>query len=157
MRSVIVFSFLFSVLCVRAQDTLDVFFSNDFAVDGKGSSSQWDKTQWVSLTQLDAGGEGYDTRFKILYSQKGIYVLFQGSDRKVTSTYFHDFDDMYNADVFEVFFHTDPLEPVYFEYEINPHDKELVLLIPNMEGRETHGLQPGWRSTSKRTRTPTCA
>lgn len=148
MRFTFMCCLLLSMRSVSAQDTLDVFYSDDFAVDGKGSASSWDKTQWVSLTQLDGGAAGYDTRFKLLYSQKGIYVLFHGLDRKITSTYFRDFDDMYNADVFEVFFHPNPLQPVYFEYEINPHDKELVLLIPNLEGR-FYGWQP-WHYEGER-------
>ena len=66
--------------------------------------------------------------------------MFSGLDKKVTSTYYNDFDDMYNADVFEVFFHPEPQTPVYFEYEINAYDKELVLLIPNLDGKIM-----GWR------------
>lgn len=124
----------FGCLSAVGQDTLEVHPVSDFIPDGKGSASAWDRAAWVDLTQLDEGVTGYETRFKILHSEKGIYVLFHGLDRKVTSTYYQDFDDMYNADVFEVFFHPDPKQPAYFEYEINPHDKELVLLIPNFDG-----------------------
>lgn len=143
MKSVL-FSFLiFCGLPLFAQqdsDTLDVMQTEDFVIDGMGQNAKWYSTSWVPLTQLDPGVEGYTTRFKILYSRKGIYVLFQGLDKKVTSTYKKDFDDLYNADVFEVFFHPRPERPLYFEYEINAHDKELVLLIPNNDGKFM-----GWR------------
>lgn len=112
---------------------------NDFSVTGKGDNEVWQKTNWVTLKKLDAGGKNYESKFKILYSQKGIYVLFSGDDDRITSTYESDFDDLYNADVFEVFFHPDKQVPAYFEYEINPLDKELVLLILN-----THGKFAGW-------------
>lgn len=122
-----------AVLSVRAQDPLPVKPTHDFTIDGRGSNLAWDQASWVALNQIDEGVKGYTSRFKILYSQKGIYVLFHGIDKKVTSTYYKDFDDMYNADVFEAFFHPEPRTPIYFEYEINAHDKELVLLIPNLD------------------------
>ena len=61
--------------------------------------------------------------------------MFAGNDLKSTSSYTKDFDDLYNADVFEVFLHPDPGTPLYFEYEVSPKDKELVLLIPNLDGK----------------------
>lgn len=124
---------LLTVFNAGAQDPLPVKPTRDFTIDGKGSHEAWNQAAWVELKQLDEGVTGYTSRFKILYSTKGIYVLFHGIDQKVTSTYYHDFDDMYNADVFEAFFHPEPRTPIYFEYEINAHDKELVLLIPNLD------------------------
>jgi hypothetical protein len=125
---------------IFAQEPLAVKPTDDFTVDGGGTNPAWAQTSWLPLNQLDAGVEGYDTKVKILYSGKGIYVLFSGIDKKITSNYYNDFDDMYNADVFEVFFHPEPQTPVYFEYEINAYDKELVLLIPNLDGKIM-----GWR------------
>jgi len=103
----------------------------DFTVDGKGENPEWKKTQWVSLNKIDNGGKEYESKFKILYSATGLYVLFSGEDDKITSSYKNDFDNLFTADVFEVFFHPDPSEPIYFEYEISPLEKELVLLILN--------------------------
>lgn len=131
-----------------AQDTLTVNKTTDFVPDGSGSAAAWDAAEWITLTQLDSGVAGYTTRCKILYSGKGVYVLFHGMDKKITSTYFNDFGDLYQADVFEVFFHTDPQQPLYFEYEINAHDKELVLLIPNLGGK-FYGWQP-WHYQGER-------
>lgn len=105
----------------------------DFSITGKGSASQWENTEWVSLQKLDPG-ENYDSRIKMLYSETGIYVLFYGQDKKINTDYQTDFEDLFMGDVFEVFFHTEPSHPLYFEYEINPLNKELVLLIPNFDG-----------------------
>ncbi len=123
-----------------SNDTLTVIKTNDFRIDGAGKNKAWDNASWIYLPQLDAGVENYDTRFRIMYSTTGIYVLFAGNDKKISSTYKEDFSDMYNADVFEVFFHPEPQTPLYFEYEINAFDKELVLLIPNLDGKIM-----GWR------------
>jgi hypothetical protein len=107
----------------------------DFTVTGKGESPEWQKTQWTALNKIDKGGKEYESKFKILYSATGIYVLFSGEDDKITSTYTKDFDNLFNADVFEVFFHPDISEPIYFEYEVSPLNKELVLLILNRNGK----------------------
>ncbi len=107
---------------------------SDFAITGNGDNAEWTKTEWLRLHKLDPQGEDYETRMKILYSAKGIYVLFDGKDNKVSTSYDQDFSDLFKGDVFEVFFHPRPTLPLYLEYEINQLNKELVLLIPNIKG-----------------------
>jgi hypothetical protein len=107
----------------------------DFSISGNGSNSQWDKAEWNKLIKLDPEGEQYPSRFKILYSTSGIYILFEGEDKKVTTKFDKDFDNLFEGDVFEVFFHPDPKIPLYLEYEINQLNKELVLIIPNLNGK----------------------
>lgn len=116
-------------------DTIPVNKTNDFIIEGSGKNTMWENASWIALDKIDTNKTSYQTKFKILYSTKGIYVLFDGSDNKITSTYQHDFENLFNADVYEVFFHPQPSTPLYFEYEISPLDKELVLLIPNLKGR----------------------
>ncbi|HEV7378337.1 MAG TPA: carbohydrate-binding family 9-like protein, partial [Dyadobacter sp.] len=81
----------------------------------------------------------YTTRVKVLYSQKGMYFLFDCEDKRLTSTIMEDFGTLFKEDVVEVFLWPDTSVPIYFEYELSPLDYELVLLIPNLKG----GLQ-GW-------------
>jgi hypothetical protein len=57
-------------------DTLTVSKCNDFSIDGKGDNSEWKKAQWTNLSKLDTGGRSYESKFKILYSQIGLYLLF---------------------------------------------------------------------------------
>jgi hypothetical protein len=122
------------------QDSLLMVYScSDFMVTGKGDHAQWQKAEWVHLNKLDKGGKDYKSRFKILYSNTGIYVLFNGEDSTITSSFTKDFDKIYKGDVFEVFFHTDDKEPVYFEYEVSPLAKELVLLLT-----QRSGIISGW-------------
>ena len=120
----------------------------DFDPTGTGDNSEWNKAEWNDLTKLDTGGKAYTTKFKILYSTKGVYVLFTGEDDKITTQYDKDFGDLYKGDVFEVFLHTDPKTPIYFEYEVNQLNKELVLLIPNLNGK-AYGWLP-WRYEKER-------
>lgn len=121
-------------------DTLKVYTTPDFSLNGKGDHANWTRTSWTSLPQIDAGVIDYAARFKILYSPTGIYVLFQGEDREIATRRTEDFEDLFTGDVFEVFLHPDPTTPLYFEYEINALGKELVLMIPNLDGK-----QMGWR------------
>lgn len=109
--------------------TIIVRSCEDFQVTGTGDHSQWKKAEWNALQKLDKGGKDYKSQFKILYSVKGIYVLFYGEDEKITSSFYKDFDKIFQGDVFEVFFHPETTEPFYFEYEISPLNKELVLLM----------------------------
>jgi hypothetical protein len=122
---------------------------DDFLISGNGDHAEWKKAEWHSLNKLDPQGRNYDTRFKILYSAKGVYVLFSGQDNKVATKYDQDFGDLFNGDVFEVFFQPDPKLPLYLEYEINQLSKELVLLIPNING-SFFGWIP-WRYEKERT------
>lgn len=106
----------------------------DFMITGDGTNSTWGRSPWTVLTKLDSGGAANKTRFKILYSQTGIYVLFEGADDKITTQNFNDNDNIFTGDVFEIFFHTDPSVPVYYEYEVNALSKELTLSISNLSG-----------------------
>ena len=153
------FIFILSIMiagsCVtaknQAQKTMPLLVKKctDFTVTGKGDNTEWTKTEWNYLTKLDSGEKIYPTKFKILYSSQGVYVLFNGDDNKISTTYDKDFDDLYKADVFEVFFHTDPSNPIYFEYEVNQLDKELVLLVPRIDGK-AYGWIP-WHYEKNRT------
>ncbi|MCO8123108.1 carbohydrate-binding family 9-like protein [Stieleria sp. TO1_6] len=113
---------------------------DDFDVSGKGDAKAWETCDWVSLNRRGDGQLDYTAQFKILYSDNGIYVLFDGSDKTLTATMQEDFLDLWNEDVFECFFWTNPKDPVYFEYEISPLGYELPILVPNLGGKFL-----GWR------------
>ncbi len=114
------------------EKVLTVKKCSDFDITGKGDDPEWKKTAWVEMKAREQAPGLYRSRFKIMYSAKGIYVLFDGKDNKI-STDLQDFSNVWEGDVFEVFFHTDLRYPLYFEYEINPLNSELVLIIPNID------------------------
>ena len=125
----------FSLTYPESDSPLVVHRCNDFLPGGKGENPEWEKSKWTNLTKIDRGGKEDNTRFKILYSSTGLYVLFNGDDERISSSFKNDFESLFKADVFEVFFHPNPAEPIYFEYEVSPLDKELVLLILNMNDK----------------------
>ena len=121
-------------------DKLTVLKTPDFEVNGKGTSTQWAKTNWVSLPQRRKDGKVYSTDAKVLYSDSCIYFLFHCQDSLITSTLKEDFANLYLEDVVEVFLWPDESMPIYFEYELSPYNYELPILVPNMKGTFL-----GWR------------
>lgn len=126
----------------------------DFAVTGAGDAPAWEKAAWEPLHSRVAGGHKHRTRFKVLYSATGLYVLMDGEDGKLTATMDEDFLDLWNEDVFEFFIWPDEKHPVYFEYEISPLGYELPIIIPNFDG-DFLGWRPwhyeGQRKTKRAT------
>ena len=113
--------------------------TDDFVVTGDGKSPNWEEADWVSLT-IQEGASDLTTRAKILYSDKGIYFLFDCEDEKLTATMTEDFSPLFKEDVVEVFLWPDQSVPLYFEYELSPLNYEWPILIPNINGRIA-----GWR------------
>ena len=112
----------------------------DFEVSGDGSAVQWKAAGWTKLTPRHGARSGYESKVKLLYSSSGIYCLFSCKDAKITSTLTEDFTNLYLEDVVEIFFWPDESVPVYFEYELSPHNYELAIIVPNR-----HGNFLGWR------------
>ncbi len=143
MNKLIFFCLMLVALGIQAQpensEALVVKKTSDFSVDGKGTAKNWETTPYIEIPKRK-GEVSYRTRFKILYSDKGIYCLYHSEDKKITSTLKEDFADIYNEDVVECFFWTDEKSPIYFEYELSPYNYELPILVPNYNGKFF-----GWR------------
>ncbi|MFN0051092.1 MAG: amidohydrolase family protein [Planctomycetales bacterium] len=115
--------------------------ADDFELTGEGKHQAWNRAEWVSLPRRTKEGKPtrdglpYETRLKLLHSKTGLYVLFDASDKKLTTTGRKDFENLWEEDVLEVFLWTDEKQPVYFEYEISPLGNELPILVPNFGGQ----------------------
>jgi hypothetical protein len=124
---------------------------DDFTVSGVGDAAAWSNTDWIALNRRPNGKHDYTSQFKMLYSDSGVYVLFDAADKILTATLQEDFLDLWNEDVFECFFWTDERHAVYFEYEISPLGYELPILVPNLEGQFL-GWRPWHYEGDKKTR-----
>ena len=113
-------------------------YTDDFIVTGEGLEIQWNKAEWLLLTPI-AGTLTYNTKAKILWSNNGIYFLFECEDTMISCSMTKDFDELYLEDVIEVFLWPDEKQVIYFEYEISPLGYELPLIVPNYEG-----IYHGW-------------
>jgi cellulose/xylan binding protein with CBM9 domain len=125
---------------VEERPLLRVKPAGDFEVTGMGEHAAWRQAEWTPLRRKEPDGPAYESRFKMLYSDSGLYFLMEGRDRKLTATMNEDFMDLWKEDVFEVFLWPDERFPAYFEYEISPLNRELPILIPNFGGEFL-----GWR------------
>ncbi|HMD81184.1 MAG TPA: carbohydrate-binding family 9-like protein, partial [Anaerolineales bacterium] len=97
------------------------------------------------------GSSTYQTRAKLLYSETGIYGMFDCPDKTITATITEDFADLWHEDVIEVFFWTDESTPLYFEYELSPLNYELPILVPNFGG-DFLGWRPWHYEDARKTR-----
>ena len=107
----------------------------DFEVTGDGSNPAWEKAAWMPLNKRQGGGQNHTARMKLLYSEKGIYALMEGTDSRLTATFDRDFENLWTEDVFEAFLWPEEKDPIYFEYEISPLNRELPIVVPNLEGK----------------------
>ena len=107
----------------------------DFDVNANPDRDPWLNVPWVKLHPWDNVVERYDTQVKLVYSDTGIYALFWCEDKHITATHTRDQADLFDEDVVELFFWTDERHPIYFEYELSPLNHELILLVPNFNGR----------------------
>jgi hypothetical protein len=113
---------------------LSITSTADFEINGDTAHHQWKYAPWIMLPQRKLTPVSYRTKVKLLYSETGIYTLFWCDDKKITATLKEDMADIYKEDVVEIFFWTDELFPLYFEYELSPLNYELAILVPNMNG-----------------------
>ena len=135
---------LMGLECMNAQTTQNAIITvkktKDFLLNGSGDAEAWKSSNFITLNKKWDNGMNYFTQFKILYSDSGIYCLFQCEDSIITSTLKEDFSDLYNEDVVEAFFWPEEKSIIYFEYELSPFNYELPILVPNYNGKFL-----GWR------------
>lgn len=153
--AIMVISALFIAVIATAQinnstPVLKVTKTADFTITGDGSNYNWSNTGWQTITERSTtllqqnkwnipadkapSTLHYSTQFKILYSDKGIYCLYQCEDSTITATLTEDYANLYDEDVVEAFFWPDTTMPLYFEYELSPLNYELPVLILNNNG-----------------------
>jgi len=110
-------------------DTALIRQTKDFTITGKGDDPAWSKASWLPFTKIDSAGRNYSSKSKMLYSKKGLYLLFAGEDDRISTKSYKDDQEIYEGDVFEFFLQTDPAKPPYFEYEINQMGRQLTLTL----------------------------
>lgn len=125
--------------------------TKDFMLNGNGNAVEWNTTDYLELPKRRNGAMDYKTKMKILYSETGIYCLYQCEDKIITSTIKADFEDIFNEDVVEAFFWPEESSIIYFEYELSPYNYELPILVPNYNGKFL-GWRPWHYEGNKKTR-----
>src|SRR5664280_2731428 len=85
-------------------DSVTIKKCQDFKITGNGTSAAWNRTGWINLIQQEPKAAPYQTKVKVLYSDKGIYFLFNCEDKKLSSTMKADNMNLWEEDVVEIFF-----------------------------------------------------
>lgn len=132
------------------KEALAIRYTTNFDISGKGDAAAWQQTTWIPLERR-RGNAPYQTRAKLLYSETGIYALFSCQDSKISATFQEDFADLWTEDVVEIFLWPNDSESIYFEYELSPLNKELPIIVPNMDG-DFLGWRPWHYEGERRTR-----
>lgn len=116
--------------------------TEDFTITGDGSAENWNRAEWHELIQRrnQAGGNNYQSKFKLLYSDTGIYLLYRNEDQILNASFEEHFSELWHEDVVEAFFWTDESTPDYFEYELSPLNYELPLIVTNLDGELIHWI-----------------
>ena len=83
--------------------TLRVPAVEDFAVNGRGDHPSWEPVPWTALNARGGVADAPQTRMKVAWSARGLYVLMDGADRRLTASFEEDFSDLWKEDVFEAF------------------------------------------------------
>lgn len=115
---------------------------DDFALTGDGRAAPWRATRWNRLHRVGGGRLDHRTRTKVLWSRRGLYVLWDCVDRRIDCSLAADDADLFTEDVAELFLWTCERHPVYFEYEISPLGFQLPIAVIN----DGHGRFHGWRT-----------
>lgn len=142
---VLMISFV-SPFYVQAQQTesssIHVKKTSDFDITGSGDNENWEKADWITLKQRTNhdGSEEMDSKFKILYSDSGIYLLYSSKDEILNASVEEDFAELWHEDVVEAFFWPDQQEKTYFEYELSPLNYELPILVSQKSGDTVHWI-----------------
>jgi len=107
---------------------------NDFELAGDGKNEAWERAEWQELNRVGDGKADFKTRAKVLYSETGIYLQVFSEDKKLTTTDIEDQGNLFAEDVIEFFVWPNEELPIYLEYEISPMNKELIIMVPNVDG-----------------------
>ncbi len=144
--TLLIFLTFFSSIGLAQEKSMDgspvtVKKTTDFELTGDGKTGNWEGTQWINIAQRKQLGALRETKFKVLYSKKGIYFLFYSEDTSLDASILADNKHLWKEDVVEVFLWPDTTKEVYFEYELSPLNYELPLMVMNIEGQR-HRWQP---------------
>ena len=144
--ALLLFLLSFSSMSLAQEKSMDnnpvvVKKTADFELTGDGKADNWETTQWVNMAQQKQLDIPKETKFKVLYSNTGIYFLFYSEDTSLDASILADNKHLWKEDVVEVFLWPDTSKEVYFEYELSPLNFELPLMVMNMGGQR-HRWQP---------------
>ena len=122
---------------------------------------------WADAASVEWGPEPYPTRFRALWSDKGLFLRFDASDPSSWHTMTRRDEHLWDEEVVEIFIDPDRSGRDYYELEISPAnvvcDLRMISPWPNKKGdidwnlagletrvraRDPAAGAPGWTATA---------
>jgi len=122
---------------------------SDFEIDGNPKKIVWKKAGNVFLVDSVTGMEvDKKCQVRALWSEKGVYLLYQVDDDHIWGTYKTNDEPIYNEEVVEIFLAQGKNVPKnYFEFQFSPNAIKFDAKISNPTGnRQDKGfdVDVGW-------------
>lgn len=98
--------------------------ASSVVIDGKGDEAAWQAVEPITEFRLwrTFGAPTEKTSVRFCYDDANLYALFECSDKDVFALYGERDARLWESDVVELFFHPDPANPMYYEFEIAPNN-----------------------------------
>ncbi|MCB0283463.1 MAG: carbohydrate-binding family 9-like protein [Calditrichae bacterium] len=118
------------------------------SIDGVLDEQEWQAAKYTEAFVLYRDGHPAEkqTRCKILWDEKYIYIGFQSADENVAATYNKHDSNLWDQDVNEVFCDPQGDGLNYFEFQVNPLGTTFDLFMP-----ENRQADRGWNFDYVRT------
>jgi hypothetical protein len=137
----------------RHNTALKIERTKNFLFNKSGVADNWQKAKWINLSQIKGlKRDDYYTKVKILYSNTGIYFLFDCGDKILDASFHEDYKKLWKQDVVEVFLWPDDATPVYFEYELSPLNYELPILVSDKQSEEVRWIPFMYKGSGRQIR-----
>lgn len=118
-------------------DKLEALKIKYFSVDGDGDKEVWQGSREVVYRDAVSGNKITinQARSKIMWSNEGLFVLWQIKDEHIWGTYKNNDDPIYNEEVVEMFIAKNRDVPKeYFEFQFSPCGVKFDARILNPSG-----------------------
>ena len=106
--------------------------TGEIKVDGVLDEVDWVKTR-LSGKFRQSGGAGFparETRVRLLWDEKNLYLGFDAKDKDIKSTFDKDDANLWEQDVVEVFLDPDGDGKTYYELQVSPANKVFDAYFP---------------------------
>jgi hypothetical protein len=126
-----------------------------------------DDAAWAAASPIAWGPAPYETRFRALWSEAGLFLRFDADDPSPWHTMAREDEHLWDEEVVEIFVDLDRSGRDYYELEVNPAnvvcdlrmispwpdkkgdiDFDLAGLETRVHARKSAGSAPGWTATA---------
>jgi cellulose/xylan binding protein with CBM9 domain len=118
-------------------------------IDGKDDDADWAKAEATGPFVDAEGGEpvGQDTRARLLWDDKNLYVFFDVADKDIVATMVKHDDPLWKEDAVELFIDADKNGKGYVELQASPKGTTFDSWFPTVRGAKDES--PKWDSGMK--------